>query len=93
MFRDFLGDAHASMAARGAIGEIDAGELDQLVLCCFRFWIGDGGGNTEEIPAASEIFLFGAAGEETGVTDAFEGGGDGMQQESDRKSTRLNSSH
>jgi hypothetical protein len=74
--------------ARGAVGEIDAGEFEQPVLGCFRFRFGDVRGSAEEIPAASEIILFGAAGEETGVTNAFEGGWDGMQEEAVNKFVR-----
>ena len=81
MFGNFGGDAQASVVARGAVGEIDAGEVEQRVLGCFRFRFRCWGRNAEEVPAAGQVFLFGAAGEESGVTDAFERGWNGMKQE------------
>lgn len=85
LLRDFGGDAQASVVASGAIGAIDAGEFEQAVLGRFGFGFRDGRGNAEEVPAAREIFLFCATGEESGVTDAFERGWDGMREEAVNK--------
>ena len=85
MFRDFFGDAQATGVASGTVGAINAGEFEQRVLDRFGFGFRDGRGNIEEISAAGEIILFCAAGEESGMTNPFKRGWDGMREEAVNK--------
>ena len=86
-------DVHAPLLAHGTAVDVDAGQPQHQGVHRLDRAVGRSGGLGQDLPAARELDLPGAVGEEAEVTDADEAVGDDMEEEAADELRRLQLHH